>query len=418
MDVPIDYESAENKVIPFNIKVSKNDTQSEILDMQMTIIDVDESIDLLITGISDQISVFENEVFVSNFYTNDTSASLSLSGDDAEMFEINSGDTLSFKTAPDFENPTDTNNDNVYELTLTANNDSATSSIDIQVSVLNVGEESDPPTFSEFTFSTTSVDVSTEAKDITFTLRVKDESGIDINDNQYPYPYLTPNGFSTDNIYTDEGKDAWKLISGDTKDGVWELTLTVPQGKASGKYYLYSGEFRDVNGVGSRCYSYLTNENGNNGCGSSIQYFTVDNGKESDPPTFSEFTFSTTSVDVSTEAKDITFTLRVKDESGIDINDNQYPYPYLTPNGFSTDNIYTDEGKDAWKLISGDTKDGVWELTLTVPQGKASGKYYLYSGEFRDVNGVGSRCYSYLTNEGGNPGCGSSVQFFSIDNDN
>ena len=144
----------------------------------------------------------------------------------------------------------------------------------------------------------------------------------------------------------------------------------------------------------------------------------MDNGKESDPPTFSEFTFSTTSVDVSTEAKDITFTLRVKDESGIDINDNQYPYPYLTPNGFSTDNIYTDEGKDAWKLISGDTKDGVWELTLTVPQGKASGEYYFHSGEFRDVNGVGSRCYSYLTNENGNNGCGSSIQYFAIGNDN
>ncbi len=65
-------------------------------------------------------------------------------------------------------------------------------------------------------------------------------------------------------------------------------------------------------------------------------------------------------------------------------------YPYLVPNGFSTDIINTDEGKDAWKLISGDTKDGVWELTLTVPQGKASGEYYFYSGQFYDVNGVGA----------------------------
>ncbi len=35
----------------------------------------------------------------------------------------------------------------------------------------------------------------------------------------------------------------WKLISGDTKDGVWELTLTVPQGKASGKYYFVLWNF-------------------------------------------------------------------------------------------------------------------------------------------------------------------------------
>ncbi len=65
-----------------------------------------------------------------------------------------------------------------------------------------------------------------------------------------------------------------------------------------------------------------------------MQSFTVDNGKESDPPTFSEFTFSTTSVDVSTEAKDITFTLRVKDESGIDINDDQYPLSILSTKWF------------------------------------------------------------------------------------
>ncbi len=67
--------------------------------------------------------------------------------------------------------------------------------------------------------------------------------------------------------------------------------------------------------------------------------------------------------------------------------------------------LTTDEGKDAWKLISGDTKDGVWELTLTVPQGKASGEYYFYSGQFYDVNGVGAYCYSNTTNEGGSPGC-------------
>ena len=96
----------------------------------------------------------------------------------------------------DFEYPEDSNGDNVYNLTLTASDASDSSSIDIEVSVLNVGEESDPPTFSEFTFSTTSVDVSTEAKDITFTLRVKDESGIDINDNRYPFPYLAPDGFN------------------------------------------------------------------------------------------------------------------------------------------------------------------------------------------------------------------------------
>ena len=53
----------------------------------------------------------------------------SLSGDDAQMFDCTvSGDTvtLSFSSAPDYENPSDANADNVYEVSMSISDGSAT----------------------------------------------------------------------------------------------------------------------------------------------------------------------------------------------------------------------------------------------------------------------------------------------------
>ena len=53
----------------------------------------------------------------------DSIADWQLEGDDAAVFDLSGGFEpryIQFKEAPDFENPTDANNDNVYEVTLVA----------------------------------------------------------------------------------------------------------------------------------------------------------------------------------------------------------------------------------------------------------------------------------------------------------
>ena len=53
----------------------------------------------------------------------DSIADWQLEGDDAAAFDLSGGFEpryIQFKEAPDFENPTDANNDNVYEVTLVA----------------------------------------------------------------------------------------------------------------------------------------------------------------------------------------------------------------------------------------------------------------------------------------------------------
>ena len=66
----------------------------------------------------------------------DINVTYSLSGTDASDFNIdtNSG-ILTFASSPDWENPADTNTDNIYEITVTANNGSETTDQSIKVFV-------------------------------------------------------------------------------------------------------------------------------------------------------------------------------------------------------------------------------------------------------------------------------------------
>jgi hypothetical protein len=67
-------------------------------------------------------------------------------GSDAALFDIdtNSG-ALTFKTAPDFENPTDTNGDNVYEVQVGATDPDGTTTQDLKITVTDVKEGGSPP---------------------------------------------------------------------------------------------------------------------------------------------------------------------------------------------------------------------------------------------------------------------------------
>ena len=72
-------------------------------------------------------------------------ANWSLSGDDADEFSISgtgAGRAITFKTAPDFEMPMDMNGDNVYKVTVVAeDNDGATGEMAVSITVENVAEK-------------------------------------------------------------------------------------------------------------------------------------------------------------------------------------------------------------------------------------------------------------------------------------
>ena len=60
--------------------------------------------------------------------------SWSVTGTDSHAFEINSSSVLTFSSPPDFENPTESNRDNKYEITVVVTDDqSLIDSVDVTV---------------------------------------------------------------------------------------------------------------------------------------------------------------------------------------------------------------------------------------------------------------------------------------------
>ena len=71
-------------------------------------------------------------------YFADGTPTWSLSGTDDDSFNISSDGELSFREPPDYENPTDANSDNVYEITVEA---TGNSSVDVMITVMDVSDE-------------------------------------------------------------------------------------------------------------------------------------------------------------------------------------------------------------------------------------------------------------------------------------
>jgi len=105
-----------------------------------------------ITNASSVYSAIENQTAAFTVTASDTdgdSLTYSVSaGIDANMFDINSSGNVTFNAAPDFENPGDSNADNIYQLTITVSDGTASDSMAFEVTVTN--DTSDDPVTSNY----------------------------------------------------------------------------------------------------------------------------------------------------------------------------------------------------------------------------------------------------------------------------
>ena len=96
-----------------------------------------------ITGISDY-AIDENSSDVATFKATDAEGdniTYSISGDDASLLSIESSSgVLLFQSSPDFENPRDSNIDNIYQVTIVASDGQLSTSLGITISVNDVLE--------------------------------------------------------------------------------------------------------------------------------------------------------------------------------------------------------------------------------------------------------------------------------------
>ena len=99
-----------------------------------------------------------------------------------------------------------------------------------------LAEDLTPPQLLDFEISPTTVDVTQTSQIVTVTMHITDdESGV-----------VSPNVTAgSDRNSASTGFASVRLVSGDNLDGIWEATLTVPQGTTSGDWSVSLFPLRD-----------------------------------------------------------------------------------------------------------------------------------------------------------------------------
>ena len=121
---------------------------SDSIDVTITVTDVNEAPEIIqgglgISGLSSHTYAEDRRDPVETYTATGpdaASARWSLSGDDMDDFSISSGGVLTFRASPDYENPADLGEDNVYKVTVTANDGTTTATRDVTVTVTDVDE--------------------------------------------------------------------------------------------------------------------------------------------------------------------------------------------------------------------------------------------------------------------------------------
>ena len=142
-----------------------------------------------------------------------TTVTWTLLGDDKRDFSISSAGVLTFKTPPDYENPADSNGDNVYRVTIHASNGTSTGALlDVAINITKP-KPNTPATGTPTISGTTQVGQTLTAS----VSNIADEDGL--NNASFSYQWIANDGTSdanisgaTDAAYTLVEADAGKTI--------------------------------------------------------------------------------------------------------------------------------------------------------------------------------------------------------------
>ena len=142
--IPLDSDNDNN----YHLTIFARDTLGNQAQLELSVLVTSANPKPIFTNATPgTISIPENTSTDSIIYTasatdaEDEALTYTLSGTDSIHFNLDSTTAqLSFQQAPDFEDPQDSNQDNVYELVISVTDNTHTISIDLNVSVSNVNE--------------------------------------------------------------------------------------------------------------------------------------------------------------------------------------------------------------------------------------------------------------------------------------
>ena len=127
----------------YNLSVRASDGRNYgYLEVTVTVEDVNEAPTITTTGRASFTYRENGKAALHTFRATDPERgnfTWSLSGADDDDFTISETGVLSFASPPDYENPTDSGRDNVYEITVEARDDAfTTGTLQITITVINL----------------------------------------------------------------------------------------------------------------------------------------------------------------------------------------------------------------------------------------------------------------------------------------
>ncbi len=233
-----------------------------------------------------------------------------------------------------------------------------------------------PPTIDSFQYSTQTIDVSSQSKIITVQFHVADNlSGVNLKDLYLDFKPISGNFFQTIDLLSIQ------RVSGTDKDGLYTGILTIPFG-AKNDSWLPTGISLGDN-VGNRVDYYYDNvkngyyEDFANPIAVKLSIPTlnvIDSNSDITAPRIDLIKLSSTNIDVSNQAKNITVQFHCFDDlSGLAL-DGDYGFG-MTFSSESGDEIEV----TSIKLQSGTINNGTYTGILTIPIGAESGVWRLDS---------------------------------------
>ena len=229
-------------------------------------------------------------------------------------------------------------------------------------------QDTSAPALAEFDFNPKTIDVSSGPQTVTITLRITDDlSGFEFGN----FVMVSPSGQQVSSA----GYNAPNRISGNSLDGVYEVSAVIPQFSEAGTWRVIQVFLNDTvgNGVVLRDPDLIAR-------GFPIE-LVVNGGPDLAPPDLAEFSFDPTSLDVSGGAQNLTFTLRIIDTlSGFQFGN----FVLQSPSGQQV----ISGGYNFPNRVSGDALDGVYEVTASVPQFSEAGTWRLI--QIFLIDGVGN----------------------------
>ena len=315
-----DFESPSDTGVDnvYNVTITASDginTVSHVL--AVTVTDVNDNTPKFADDVKAEISIAEGTTEVGIFVATDADAGdriiYSLSGDDSDKFKIDGSGKLAFETVPDFESPSDTGVDNVYNVTITASDGTNMDRHDLKVKVTDIDDDLGvPPEFvsglegnKKVFENTKSVGVFTatdedEGDKIEYSLSGADKDIFEIGlngslsfkikpDYELPRDYGGDNKYNVSIIATDiKGNNAEHTLEIEVRDEMSETLRgtkgddTLGGGVGNDELYGESGADRLFSGEGSDLlYGGLGDDKLEGGSGNDIYIFSLSSvGKE------------------------------------------------------------------------------------------------------------------------------------------